>query len=71
MAKRTFSKKAEKILEDFSDAAQDYGWEQDQGSYTSTEESLKRYNAEKKKIEKFILSLENKIRKLEASKCTS
>lgn len=58
--KDKLSKKSRELLENFDEAAQDYGWERDQGSFGAAARSQKEYEEKKENLEKYISRLEKR-----------
>ena len=57
------SKKSRKIIDEFDEAACDYGWTSDQGSPVAAEESKAEYIRTKEQLERHVLNLEKIIKK--------
>lgn len=58
------SKRMQKLIDGFDDAAQNWGWQSDQGTGSSVDNSKADYDSAKKQLEAAIARLENKVYKL-------
>lgn len=59
-------KKAKKLVDDFTRDAMSHGWEKDQGTAPDALEALKNFDTSKAELEKYIIGLQDQIRKLKA-----
>lgn len=61
--KRTvaLSRSAHTLITRFAEAAQDHGWQRDQGNGASVDNALGEYNTSKRLLELFIERLERKV----------
>ena len=55
--------KGEKLINEFDDTAQNWGWQADQGYGSSVNAAKQAYNESKDALLKYVKSLENKINK--------
>ena len=60
------SKKSRKIIDEFAEAARTDGWTSDQGSMEAAFDSEEEYRRAEAQLEKHILNLEKRIKKLKS-----